>query len=153
MLDIKWIRDNADVLDAALAKRGAEPAARRLVAIDEARRGEIARLQEMQSRRNAASKEIGAAMGAGDTARAEALKAEVANLKQAMQDGEEASRRAEAELAAALAVLPNVPADDVPEGADEGDNVVIRTHGAKPGWNHPAKEHFELGEALGDMDF
>ncbi|GLQ39173.1 serine--tRNA ligase [Rhizobium albus] len=153
MLDIKWIRDNPGLMDQALRKRGAEPIAARLIALDEARRAEIARLQDMQSRRNAASKEIGTAMAAGDKERAEALKAEVAGLKQAMQDSEEAARRNDEELSAALSVLPNIPADDVPEGADETDNVEIRTHGEKPTWNHPAKEHFEIGEALGGMDF
>ena len=153
MLDIKWIRDNPGLMDQALKKRGAEPIAERLIALDEARRAEIARLQDMQSRRNAASKEIGTAMAAGDKERAEALKAEVAGLKQAMQDSEEAARRNDEELSEALSVLPNIPADDVPEGADEGDNVEIRTHGDKPTWTHPAKEHFEIGEALGGMDF
>jgi seryl-tRNA synthetase len=153
MLDIRWIRDHADELDAALKKRGAEPAAEALVALDEKRRAEVQKLQEMQSRRNAASKEIGAAMGRKEPERAEALKVEVAAIKDTMQESEEAVRRLEAELDAALTVLPNLPADDVPVGADESDNVVARTVGQKPGWNHAAREHFDIGEALGGMDF
>ena len=121
MLDIKWIRENAEMLDAALAKRGAEPLSASLIALDERRRTILQSLQDMQSRRNAASKEIGAAMGRGERDKAEALKTEVASLKDTMQESEEAVRRLEADLDASLSVLPNLPADDVPVGADEHD--------------------------------
>ncbi|MBP1849862.1 serine--tRNA ligase [Rhizobium halophytocola] len=153
MLDIKWIRDNPEALDAALAKRGAEPQAATLIALDETRRSVVHSLQEMQSRRNAASKEIGAAMGQKNMELADTLKAEVAKLKESLPQAEEEERVASAALADRLSSLPNIPLDDVPEGADEHDNVVARTTGQKPGWNHPAKEHFEIGEALGYMDF
>lgn len=153
MLDIKWIRDNAEALDAALAKRGAEPLAASLIALDEKRRSVVQSLQDMQSRRNAASKEIGAAMGKKDMDLAEKLKAEIAHLKDLMPAAEEEERQVSADLTDQLSRIPNIPLDDVPVGKDEHDNVVKRVVGQKPGWNHAAKEHYELGEALGYMDF
>lgn len=153
MLDIKWIRDNAEALDAALAKRGAEPLAASLIALDEKRRSVVQSLQDMQSRRNAASKEIGAAMGKKDMDLADKLKAEIAHLKDLMPAAEEEERQVSAELTDQLSRIPNIPLDDVPVGKDEHDNVVKRVVGQKPGWNHAAKEHYELGEALGYMDF
>ncbi|SMC64659.1 serine--tRNA ligase [Rhizobium sp. RU36D] len=153
MLDIKWIRENAEALDAALAKRGAEPLSAGLIALDEKRRSVVQALQDMQSRRNAASKEIGAAMAQKNTELAEKLKAEVAGLKDTMPAAEEEERRVSADLTDQLSRIPNIPLDDVPVGKDEHDNVVARVVGQKPGWNHPPKEHFEIGEALGYMDF
>ncbi|NRF08672.1 serine--tRNA ligase [Agrobacterium pusense] len=153
MHDIKWIRENPEAFDAALARRGAEPAAAGLIALDEKRRSVIQSLQDMQSRRNAASKEIGAAMAQKNMELAEKLKAEVADLKDKMPRAEEEDRKVTAELNDALSRLPNMPFDDVPDGKDEHDNVVTRVVGQKPGWNHEAKEHFEIGEALGYMDF
>lgn len=153
MLDIKWIRDNAAALDAALAKRGAEPLSAFLIDLDEKRRALVQSLQDKQSRRNAASKEIGAAMAAKDGALADRLKAEVADLKTTMPALEEESRRVDAELIDALSRIPNIPLDDVPVGSDEGGNVVKHTFGQKPGWNHKPLEHFEIGEALGWLDF
>ncbi len=110
MLDIKWIRENADVLDAALAKRGAEPSSASLIAIDERRRTILQSLQDMQSRRNAASKDIGAAMAQKNNELAEKLKAEVAELKNSMPALEEESRQVEAELNDALSRLPEYSA-------------------------------------------
>ncbi|MFN7011764.1 MAG: serine--tRNA ligase [Allorhizobium sp.] len=153
MLDIKWIRDNAEALDAALAKRGAEPLAAGLIALDEKRRSVVQSLQDMQARRNAASKEIGAAMGKKDMELAEKLKAEIAHFKDTMPAAEEEERQLTADLNDQLSRIPNIPLEDVPVGKDEHDNVVKRVVGTKPGWNHPAKEHYELGEALGYMDF
>lgn len=153
MHDIKWIRENPEAFDAALARRGAEPAASGLIALDEKRRSVIQSLQDMQSRRNAASKEIGAAMEQKNMELAEKLKAEVADIKENMPRAEEEDRQVTAELNDALSRLPNMPFDDVPDGKDEHDNVVTRVVGQKPGWNHEAKEHFEIGEALGYMDF
>ncbi|MEX3009203.1 serine--tRNA ligase [Hoeflea sp. TYP-13] len=153
MLDIKWIRENAAALDAALAKRGADAAAAELIKLDEDRRQHVQSLQDMQSRRNAASKEIGAAMGRKDLETAESLKAEVAQLKGALQASEEEVRVLDAKLEEALAAIPNVPLDDVPTGADEDDNELVRLEGEKPGWNHKALEHFDIGEALELMDF
>lgn len=153
MLDIKWIRENPAALDAALRKRGAEPQADTLVALDEMRRNHVGTVQALQERRNAASKEIGKAMAAKDQAVAEALKAEVAKLKDALQAGETRERELDEELKHALSVLPNIPLDDVPQGADEGDNVEVRKLGEKPEFGFEPKEHFELGEVLGMMDF
>ncbi|MCK3777646.1 serine--tRNA ligase [Ensifer sesbaniae] len=153
MLDIKWIRENAEMLDAALAKRGAEPLSASLIALDERRRSILQSLQDMQSRRNAASKDIGAAMAQKNAELAEMLKAEVAELKNAMPALEEDSRKVEAELSDALSRIPNIPLEDVPVGEDETGNVVKRVVGNKPTWNHQPREHFEIGEALGLMDF
>ncbi|WP_434730050.1 serine--tRNA ligase [Rhizobium binae] len=153
MLDIKWIRENPEALDAALAKRGAEPLAQSLVALDEKRRSAVQKAQDMLSRRNLASKEIGAAMAQKNGELAEKLKVEVAELKTLLPAIEEEERQLTAELNDALSRIPNIPFDDVPVGKDEHDNAVTRIVGEKPRWNHTPKEHFEIGEALGYMDF
>ncbi|WP_296021932.1 serine--tRNA ligase [uncultured Agrobacterium sp.] len=153
MHDIKWIRENPEAFDAALAKRGAEPQSAGLIALDEKRRTVIQTLQDMQSRRNAASKEIGAAMAQKNAELAEKLKAEVADIKDSMPKLEEEDRQVTGQLNDALSRIPNIPLDGVPVGKDENDNVVTRVVGQKPGWNHQAREHFEIGEALGYMDF
>lgn len=152
MLDIKWIRENPQALDEALKKRGADPESAKLIALDEARRQHLTKLQEAQERRNAASKDIGKAMASGDRELAEKLKAEVSELKSFVQDGEAEERRHDAALNDALARIPNVPLDDVPVGANENDNVEVRKHG-EPKRANWAREHFEIGEALGQMDF
>ncbi|MEO9774970.1 serine--tRNA ligase [Roseibium sp.] len=155
MFDIRWIRDNAEAFDLALAKRGHEASSARLIALDDARRSHITRLQDAQERRNAASREIGKAKGSGDEARAQELIDEVAQIKSFIQSGEEEERKLVADLEAAMAVIPNLPHDDVPAGADETDNVLLRTHGERPvfSFNTAPKEHFELGEELDGMDF
>ncbi|NDW06555.1 serine--tRNA ligase [Jiella pacifica] len=153
MLDIKWIRDNPAKLDEALAKRGAPPAAIDLIKLDERRRDHLKILQDLQGRRNEASKEIGKAKGSGDNARADVLIEEVGKLKAEIQDGEEIERRIDADLEDVLARIPNIPFDDVPVGRDEADNVEIRRVGEPPRFAFEAKEHFELGEALGMMEF
>ncbi|MFP3545808.1 serine--tRNA ligase [Rhizobium sp. SIMBA_035] len=153
MLDIKWIRENPEALDAALAKRGADALAQSLVALDEKRRSAVQKAQDLLSRRNTASKEIGAAMAQKNTELAEKLKAEVADIKVTLPAAEDDERQFTAELNDALSRIPNIPFDDVPVGADESGNVVTRTVGEKPRWNHAPKEHFEIGEALGYMDF
>ncbi|UNK36770.1 serine--tRNA ligase [Shinella sp. H4-D48] len=153
MLDIKWIRDNPTALDAALAKRGASALAQTLIDLDEKRRSVIQTAQDMQSRRNAASKEIGAAMAAKNTDLADKLKAEVSAIKDRLPAAEEEERQVTAELNDALARLPNIPFDDVPVGEDEAGNVEKHRWGSRPAWNHKALEHYEIGEALGYMDF
>ncbi len=153
MLDIKWIRENPEALDAALAKRGAEPLSAALIALDQKRRAVAQSMQDMQSRRNSASKEIGAAMAQKNMELAEKLKAEVASLKDTLPAAEEEERQLTAELNDALSRIPNIPHDDVPVGKDEHDNVVARVVGEKPTWNHKPFEHFEIGESLGYMDF
>lgn len=153
MLDIKWIRENPEELDAALRARGADPLSKTVLEADEVRRSVVQKLQDMQSRRNSASKEIGAAMGQKDFDKAESLKAEVSALKADMQSVEDQERAADEALTDLLAALPNVPYAGIPEGLTEADNREERKVGQKPGWNHPAKEHFEIGEDLGLMDF
>lgn len=153
MLDIKWIRENAAALDAALNKRGAAPLSETLIALDEKRRSVVSALQELQSRRNTASKEIGAAMAQKNSELADKLKAEVAELKNTLPEMEEQERELSAALTDALSRIPNIPLDDVPVGSDEKDNVVKHVWGAKPSWTHQPKEHFEIGEALGWMEF
>lgn len=158
MLDIKWIRDNPKALVEALAKRSwsageAQSTVDDLVAKDEARRSHLSELQVKQERRNAASKEIGNAMRSGDSALAEKLKGEVSDIKAFIQNGEARERELDKALNDALAVLPNVPLEDVPVGKDEHDNVVKRIVGEVPTRPNWVKEHFEIGEALGMMDF
>jgi seryl-tRNA synthetase len=153
MHDIKLIRDNPEAFDAGLKSRGLAPLSASLIALDERRRKVIADLQGAQERRNAASKEIGAAMGRKDMAAADALKAEVSGLKDRLAAGEAEQKTVEAEIRAALETIPNIPASDVPEGADEHGNVEYRRHGAKPVANHLGAQHFEIGEAMGLMDF
>ncbi len=152
MHDLRLIRENPEAFDAALTRRGAEPASPRILELDERRRALATRMQEAQSRRNEASKAIGKAMGQGDTATAEALKAEVAEIKQTLPTLEEEERTVAAELDGVLAALPNLPADDVPEGADEADNVEVARWGEPRDLGFDAKEHADLGPALG-MDF
>ena len=153
MLDLKWIRDHPQELDASLARRGAEPVADALLDLDARHRAAQTALQDMQNRRNAASKEIGKAMGSGDKDRAETLKREVAELKSTMQAETERERELSAERDALLAGLPNLLDPDVPDGPDESANVELRNSGEPPKRNFPPKEHFEIGEALGLMDF
>jgi seryl-tRNA synthetase len=155
MHDIKWIRDNPEAFDRALARRGLGAESARLIAIDERRRATIVKAEQAQARRNAASKEIGAAKKAKDEARAKALTAEVAELKAQIPSLEAEEKAATRELDAALSWIPNLPLDDVPDGADEHGNVEHHRFGAKrdyPFTNQP-KQHFELGEGLGQMDF
>lgn len=152
MHDIRQIRDNPEAFDAALAKRGAEPVAAQLIEADEVRRASSTQLQEMQNRRNEASKAIGQAMAQGDKDTAEKLKAEVAELKQTMPAHEETTRAAEQKLNELLAAIPNLPADDVPEGADEDDNVEVSRWGTLREFAFTPKEHADIGPALG-MDF
>ncbi|WP_137681005.1 serine--tRNA ligase [Aurantiacibacter suaedae] len=152
MHDLRFIRENPADFDAALARRGTEPASQRLLALDSERRDNSTRLQQAQSRRNDASKAIGQAMAQGDKDKAEALKAEVAELKQTMPELEERDRQLGAELETALASLPNLPADDVPEGADEDGNVEVSRWGTPRDFAFTPVEHADLGPALG-MEF
>ncbi len=153
MLDIKWIRENGPLLDRALKSRGAPPAADDVIALDEKRRAIIAEVQALQERRNATSKEIGKALSTKQTERAEQLKADVAAIKNTIQEMEEAERQVESDLRHALSTIPNPPLDTVPKGADETANVEARRHGHQRNFAFQPKEHFEIGEALGMMDF
>src|SRR5579863_1033654 len=155
MHDIKAIRDNAQAFDDGLLRRGLEPRAEQLIAIDERRRAAILALETARKRRNAVSKQIGAAIARKDTVAADDYRVEVSGLKATMPELEAAEWEAAKALDAELAAIPNLPADDTPNGKDENDNVELRRHGAPPelgGMNKP-REHFEIGEALGLMDF
>ena len=153
MFDIKWIRDNAAAFDRAMDRRGLEPQAARLIAIDDRRRALVAELQQAQVRRNAASREIGKAKASGDEQAAQAVIDEVATLKSRIQQGEEQERQIDAELQAALSVLPNMPHDDVPDGKDESDNVEVRRVGTPRSLDFTPKEHFEIAGALPGLAF
>ena len=153
MYDIRWIRDNEARFEAGRRARGLEPLAGRLFALDDVRRAAIVQLQAAQERRNAASKDIGQAMKDKDSARADALKAEVAALKDQMAIWEADERNAVATLEEALLKEPNTPLAETPVGKDEHDNIETRVFGEKPAMDFAPKEHFELGEALGLMDF
>jgi seryl-tRNA synthetase len=153
MHDIKWIRENPDAFDRGLARRGLPAESMRLLAIDERRRAVIGKLEHAQARRNAASKEIGEAKKKKDEAAAAKLMAEVAELKAAIPAMEAEEKTVSEELEKALAQIPNLPLAEVPDGADEHGNVEHHKFGAKRDYAFAPKQHFELGEALGQMDF
>ncbi len=153
MHDIKWIRENPEAFDAGLKRRGLEAQSAALLALDDKRRAAIGKAQNAQERRNAASKDVGFAMKVGDGARAAVLKQEVAELKTALTGYEDEERGAIATLDAVLAQIPNIPLLDVPDGKDENDNPELRAVGIKPQFTFAPKEHFEIGENLGLMDF
>src|ERR1700712_2629292 len=153
MHEIKWIRDNAAAFDAALKRRGLAPLSPSLLAIDEKRRAAIMASEQAQARRNSASKEIGDAKKAKDDARAAKLMAEVTELKTTMPQLEAAAKAADEELAKELAAIPNLPAEDVPEGVDEHGNVQRHVFGKARDYSFKTKPHDDLGEALGFMDF
>jgi len=157
MHDIKAIRDESHQFVRGLTRRGMADAAAvadDLLKKDKALRELLVRLQNAQARRNDASKLIGQAKAKKDEAQAATLMAEVAGLKETIQQGEAEQRVLEKNLHDLLSVIPNLPADDVPDGIDESANAPIakRAFGTPPGLNNP-KQHFEIGEALGQMDF
>lgn len=152
MHDLKSIRENPVAFDSGLARRGAAAASAEILVLDERRRAILNELQEGQARRNEASKAIGAAMGKGDAATADALKAEVGTLKEKLPQLEEQERKVSVELDALLASLPNLPFADVPEGADEKDNVEVARWGEPRTFDFVAKDHSEIGPPLG-LDF
>jgi seryl-tRNA synthetase len=153
MYDIKWIREHPDAFDRGLKRRGLEPLSKKLVALDEKRRAAITKFEQAQARRNAASKDIGDAKKAKDEAKASKLMAEVTELKTSLPAMEEQQTTLAAELDKELAQIPNTPLDDVPDGADAGGNVEHHVVGKKRDYAFKPRQHFELGEALGMMDF
>jgi seryl-tRNA synthetase len=155
MHDIKWIRDNPAEFDRRLMRRNPDfkGTAQRLVELDETRRAAITAAEVAQARRNAASKEIGEAKKSKDEAKASAVMAEVNALKETQPKLEADAKVADEALQKALAELPNLPLDEVPDGADEHGNVEHHKFGAKREYDFTPKQHFELGEALGMMDF
>ncbi len=161
MYDIKWIREHLQAFDTGLIRRGMQDAERKvlidkILALDEARRTAITKFEQTQARRNAASKEIGDAKKAKDEAKASKLMAEVAELKDSIGSLEADSKKLDEELngpSGLLATIPNMPLDDVPDGADASGNVERHVFGKKRAYAFKPKQHFELGEALGQMDF
>ncbi|KKC32392.1 serine--tRNA ligase [Devosia psychrophila] len=165
MFDIKWIRANAEAFDAAVSRRkGVSVRSADLLAIDDRRREIIAKLNDAQEKRNALSKQIGQAKAQKDEAKAAELMAEVAGLKESIPQGEVEERAVEAELRDALSVIPNLVFDDVPDGTDESGNVeyfgrngtaetAAKVRARKPVFSFAPKEHYEIGEAMGEMDF
>ena len=151
MFSARWIRENGDLFDSGLARRGVEPHADRVLTLDASRRAAQAKFQEQQHKRNWLSKEIGAARARGEDTGD--LVAEVKALKEVAQGRERKEREVAAKLDELLAGLPNLPADDVPDGADESANVEIRQWGEPAFRDGSARQHFEIGEALGLMDF
>ncbi len=153
MHDIRFIREHPDVFDRALVRRGLAPESKRLIALDEERRKKILEFETAQARRNAASKEIGEAKKNKDEKKAAALMGEVGALKESIPQLEAASKAASQTLDEALAEIPNMPLDDVPDGKDASANVEHHRFGAKRDYSFAPNQHFELGEALGQMDF
>lgn len=153
MHDIKAIRDNPEAFDRAIARRGVAPQAQSLIELDKKRRTSQLEFDDLQNRRNTLSKEIGAAKAKKDEARAAELMAEVAALKDHLAALEAEQKDHEAALTDALSRIPNLPGEDVPEGLDEKSNVELRRTGTPKNFSFKPKEHFDLGEALGYMDF
>ena len=157
MLDVKWIRENPDAFVTGLKKRNFTPdpteILNQIMTIDSQRRETIQQLQDLQARRNAASKEIGNAKKEKNEAEAQRLMDEISGLKDTIQQGEENERAQDEAMRTLLAGIPNIPADDVPVGPDEDANVELRKVGTIPSFDFAPKQHFEIGEALGLMDF
>ncbi|MEM9910162.1 MAG: serine--tRNA ligase [Pseudomonadota bacterium] len=153
MHDIRAIRDNPAAFDAAMARRGLSGVSADVLAIDEARRAKILAAETAQSDQNKASKEVGAAKAAGDEARFEELRALVAEKKAEVAQMQAEAKALDAQLTEALGALPNLPHDDVPDGADEDDNVEINRWGSPRNFSFDPKEHFEIEGVAQGMDF
>ena len=151
MHDIRFIRETPEAFDAGLKKRGLPPLSAEILEIDKRRRAAISESEAIQAKRKALSQQIGMAKRKGENA--DALMAEVAALEQSLKDGEHEASRLDEELRIRLEVVPNLPFDDVPEGADETGNVEIRREGNQRNFSFPPKDHVALGEATGEMDF
>jgi len=151
MFDIKWIRENPEAFDAGLARRKLEPLSACLIGLDKDRRAAETRAQEIQAERNKLSREIGQAKARGEDA--SAVIERVSQSKEEQAVAEEQARVASEELTTALMSIPNLPAADVPDGNSEDDNEEMRVWGTPGTFDYAPKEHFELGEALGLMDF
>ena len=153
MFDLKFIRENPDAFDAALARRGEEAQSASILSMDTDHRAILTEAQSAQARRNEASKLIGRAKGQGNEEEAQALMAEVSELKGKIAKLEDKERSVGEKLNTLLMSLPNAIYDDVPDGEDEEDNEEVRTFGTPRSFNFEPKEHYDLGEALGGMDF
>ncbi|UOA26786.1 serine--tRNA ligase [Pseudosulfitobacter sp. DSM 107133] len=153
MHDIRAIRENPAAFDAALARRGDAPVSSELLSLDEARRGKILAAETAQAEQNKASKEVGAAKGRGDEAEFERLRALVAAKKAEIAEMNEAAKALDAQLTDKLARIPNLPADDVPDGADEADNVEVNRWGTPRDFDFTPREHYDLPSVAPSMDF
>ncbi len=151
MHDIRWIRENPDAFDAGLGRRGLAPLSTQALVIDTDNRTITTELQDLQTRRKDASKQIGALKGKGEDATAQM--AEVSGLKDSMTALEERQKETTAALRALLEGVPNIPGDDVPDGVDEDDNVELRRIGKKPTFDFEVRDHVDIGESLGLLDF
>ena len=151
MHDIRWIRDDPEAFDAAMARRGVEPLSARVIEMDAKRREAQTEAQELQTRRNELSKQIGQAKSKGEDA--QALMDEVAAGKDAQAAAEAAAKEAGDRVDELLSGIPNALDGDVPDGADEDDNRELRSWGERRQFDFEAREHDDLGEALGLMDF
>ncbi len=153
MHDIRVIRENPEAFDAGLARRGVSAMSSEILAIDAARRAKIHAAEEAQAERNKASKEVGAAKGRGDEAEFERLRALVAAKKDEIAKLEEEAKAEDAKLTDILMGLPNIPRDDIPDGADEDDNVELHRHGDIRNFSFDPKEHYEVAGAAAGFDF
>jgi seryl-tRNA synthetase len=160
MHDIKQIRKNPEAFDTAMKKRGLAPLSAQILEADKQKRGNVSNLQELQEEANKIAKEVGILMGSGKKdeaapllARSKELKEQIVNLKAQAENGSEADDSANDKVTEILEKLPNILADDVPVGADENSNIELRVFGKKPELNFTPKQHFELGEDLGLLDF
>ncbi|MGR3586625.1 MAG: serine--tRNA ligase [Pseudooceanicola nanhaiensis] len=153
MHDIRQIRDNPAAFDAALARRGASALSSDILALDEARRAKIHAAETAQAEQNAASRQVGAAKAKGDEAEFERLRALVADTKAQVAALNDEAKALDAQLTDLLMGIPNLPLDDVPDGADEADNVEIHRHGTPPALEFAPKEHYQLPGVIPGMDF
>ncbi|MFV0360003.1 serine--tRNA ligase [Tropicimonas sp.] len=153
MHDIRFIRENPDAFDAGMARLGVSPVSARILAIDSTRREKIAAAEAAQAMRNAASKQVGAARARGDEAEFERLRDLVAGKKDEIAVLEEQAKAEDFRLNELLSTLPNLPLDDVPDGADETGNVEIRRWGAPRAFDFQPREHFDLAAVQPGMDF
>ncbi len=152
MLDVRLIRAEPERVKAALARRGAGEQVDELLALDARRRELLPALEEAQAERNAISKQIGAAKGAGEEAEAERLMARVGGLKETMESGRAELEQIEADLRKLQLSLPNLPDPDAPEGMTEEDAVVLREVGERPEFDFEPRDHLEIGTELGLID-
>ncbi len=151
MHDLKWIRENSAAFDQALGRRGLLPQSESLLDLDARRRAAQTKFQELQARRNEASKQIGIFKKEGKNA--DDLMAEVATLKEQIPAAEDEDKDLGVEIDSVLSLIPNLPAADVPQGADENDNVEIKRWGDIPKFDFAPLAHDVIGAKLGLMDF
>lgn len=153
MHDIRAIRENPEAFDAGLARRGDAPESAAILALDEARRAKISAAESAQAEQNRASKDVGKAKAKGDEAEFERLRALVAEKKAQVAEMQAEAKALDAQLTEKLSWIANIPAEDVPDGADEADNVEVNRWGSPPSFEFDAKEHYEIVGVAASMDF